>query len=83
MRGLRLIKPMFQVLSLVTLGCYAYQKYISFNEDLRINLRLGSNDSVYYVDVAAVPHSNKAILLRNDFTVFEVDVSGSSDIDYI
>jgi transglutaminase/protease-like cytokinesis protein 3 len=48
-----------------------------------VNLRLPSSSKVFYTDMVAVPHQNKAILVRNDYKVFEIDASGDTDITSI
>lgn len=67
----------------IRLGCFANQRSIELDDDLRVNLRLPSNEQVYYTDLVAIPHQNKALLVRNDYVIFEVDAYGAQEITEI
>ena len=53
------------------------------DEDLKISLRLPFNQRVFYTDIVAIPYRNTALLVRNDYVIFEVETMGFDSVQAI
>ena len=53
------------------------------DEELKISLRLPSNQKIFYTDIVAIPNQNKALIIRNDYVIFEIDTLGFDSVQEI